>query len=142
MEQNPLPQLIESHQFEPVVQQVSGGREWTIRIRFHNGVPVFHLMNTALRGVPHPTTIDSLGRHILLDIDSTVTDGKLSYRLKLDISANIQYELMSPETGDKRQSITIKKEEKGYSLMHVDMSQLKVYGVIQPCAPGSSMMNS
>ena len=131
IEQDPMPQLIASRQFEPVVQRVAGGQEWTMRIRFYNGMPVFHLLNTALKAIPHPTIKDMGGTPILLDIDSLVADGKLSYRLKLDIPDNTQYEMMSPETGDQKQPVTISKEKKGYSIMQVDMSNVKIYGVIQ-----------
>ena len=132
VEQNPLPQLIASHQFEPVVQQISGGREWVIRIRFHSNIPVIHLMNTAMQAIPHPSIKDIGGTPILLDINSAVVDGKLSYRLKLDIPEHAKYEMISPETADHKQVITITKEKKGYAVINVDMSNLTVYGVIQP----------
>ena len=125
-EQNPIPQ------FEPIVQQLTGAKEWVIRPRIHSGVPVFHLMNTAMQAIPHPTIRDMGGTPILQDINSAVTDGKLSYRIKLDIPENIQYEMMSPETKDQKQPVTIMKEN-GYSILQVDMSHLKIYGVIQPC---------
>ena len=131
IEHDQIPQLIKSHQFEPVVQQVAGGKEWTMKIRFHNGIPVFHLLNTALKAIPHPTIKDMRGTPILLDIDSLVTDGKLSYRLKLDIPENIKFEMMSPETSDQKQLVTITKEKKGYAIIQVDMSKVKIYGVIQ-----------
>ncbi len=131
IEQDPVSQLVTSRQFEPVIQQLSGGREWAIRLRLHNGVPTFHLMNTAMKAIPHPTLKDLSGIPVLQDIDSSVADGKLSYRLKLDIPGNIQFEMMSPETDAQKQPVTITKEKKGYSLMQVDMSQLKIYGVIQ-----------
>jgi hypothetical protein len=132
IEHDPIPQLTSAHQFEPVVQQLAGGNEWAVKVRFHDGVPVFHLMNTALKAIPHPTVKDVGGTPVLLDIDSSVADGKLSYRLKLDMPENIKYALMSPETGDQKQPVTITKEKKGYFIMHVDMSRLKVYGIIQP----------
>ena len=131
IEQNPIPQFIASQQFEPVIQQTAGSREWALRLRIHNGVPVFHLLNTAMRAIPHPSIRDMSGVPILLDIDSTIVDGNLSYRLKLDIPENIQYEMMSPETGDQKQVVTITKEG-DYSILQIDMSQMKVYGVIQP----------
>ena len=132
IDQNPLPPLITSKQFEPVVQQMSGGKGWVVRIRFHNDLPVIHLMNTALKGIPHPSLMDAWGGKTLQDIDSLVADGKLSFRLKLDIPENIKYEMISPETADQKQLIAIMKEKKGYSIMNVDMSFVKVYGVIQP----------
>jgi hypothetical protein len=131
VEQDPIPQMIASGQFEPVIHQVTGSKEWVIRLRLHNGVPVFHLMNTAMQAIPHPTIKDFGGNPILLDIDSSVADGKLSYRLKLDFPENTQFVMMSPETGDQKQPVTITKGKKGYSVMQVDMSEMKIYGVIQ-----------
>jgi len=132
-EQDPIPQLIASQRFEPVVQQAAGEPGWALRLRIHNGVPVFHFLNTAMRAVPHPNIIDEFfgGVQILLDIESAVAYGKLSYRINLDIPENLQYEMMSPETKDQKQPVTITKEN-GYSLLQVDMSHLKIYGVIQP----------
>jgi hypothetical protein len=132
IERDPLLSLITSKQFEPVVQLIAGSDEWAVRIRYHNDIPVFHLMNTALKAIPHPNIKEDVwGVPILLDIDSLVADGKLSYRLKLDIPENMKYEMMSPETGNQEQWVTITKEKKGYSVMQVDMSKVKIYGVIQ-----------
>lgn len=131
IDQDPVPQLIASNQFAPVVQQTAGGKEWALRVRIHDGVPVFHLLNTAMRAIPHPTIKDMGGTPILLDIDSSVTDGNLAYRMKLDIPEGVHYEMMSPETGDRRQSVSVTKEKKGYYLLQADMSKMKVYSVIQ-----------
>ena len=89
-------------------------------------------MNTAIQAIPHPSTKDVWGAPVLLDIDSAVTDGHLSYKLKLDIPENTRFEMMRPETKDHKQLVPITKEEGGYSIIQVDMSQIKIYGVIQP----------
>lgn len=132
VDQDPIPGLISSRQFEPVIQQVAGGQGWVMRIRYHKGVPVFHLMNTAMKAIPHPSIKDLNGVPVLQDIESSVADGKLSYRLKLNIPENISFEMMSPDTGNQKQSVEITKEKRGYSTMQVDMDKVKVYGVIQP----------
>ncbi len=48
------------------------------------------------------------------------------------LNNRFKFEMMSPETDAQKQPVTITKEKKGYSLMQVDMSKLKIYGVIQP----------
>ena len=65
-----------------------------------------------MRAIPHPTIKDMDGNSVLLDIESSVTDRKISYRLKLDILENIRFDMMSPETGALKQPVTITKEKK------------------------------
>jgi len=84
IDHNPIPQLIESKQLEPIMQLVAGAGGWAARLRLHNDVPVIHLMNTALHAVPHPTIRDMSGNPILLDINSAATGGTRTYRLQLD----------------------------------------------------------
>jgi hypothetical protein len=80
---------------------VKGDTRWALRIRFFEGEPTFHFMNTAITLIPHPTIKDNGIVAILQDIDSQITDSRLSYQLRMKLSDGIQLAVMSPETGDK-----------------------------------------
>lgn len=128
---NPLAGLIEAGKFSPIIQQTAGDERWAARIRFYDGEFTMHFMNTAMNPIPHPTIKDNGGVAIIQDIDSSIKDNKLSYRIRMKLPANIQLAVMSPETGDKKRRITLKKE-KGYYSLDIDLSDMKIYAVAQP----------
>jgi hypothetical protein len=128
---DPLTDLIKTNQIRPVIQQTKGDTRWAVRIRFFDGRPTFHFMNTALIPIPHPTIKDNGGVAILHDIDSTIEDNKLSYQIRMKLPDAVSLEVMSPETGDKKQTATLKKE-KGYYSLDIDLSLMKIYAIAQP----------
>jgi hypothetical protein len=128
---DPLPELIKSGKFRSVIEQIKGDTRWAARIRMYEGKLTVHFMNTAMQPVPHPTLKDNGGISILQDIDSQIKDNQLSYRIRLKLPGDLPLEVMSPETGGKRQITTLKKE-KGYFVLDIDLSRMKIYAIAQP----------
>jgi hypothetical protein len=128
---NPLPELIETKKMQPVIEQVEGDPRWAVRIRMFEGKITLHFINTALHPIPHPTIKDNGGISILQDIDSQIKDNSLSYRIRLKLPKDIQLEVISPETRERKQTTTLKKE-KGFFSLKIDLAAIKLYAVAQP----------
>lgn len=127
---NPLEKLIKEEKFIPAVKQLAGDKRWAVRIRFYEGKPVLHFMNTTLVAVPHPTIKDSSGTAVLKDIETKITDNKLSYRINRLKVPLTQLSVMSPETNGKVVKVGI-QHEKRYSVINLDLEGIKVYAVAQ-----------
>lgn len=133
----PLDKLIaEEGKFDPVLKQVAGDKRWAVRIRFYNGKPVIHFMNTALVAIPHPTLKDnplakgSAGTPVLMDMETKIVDNKLAYRIRnLNVPLS-QLSVVSPELGEKIINAEIKNGEK-YTTIVLDLTGVKVYAVAQ-----------
>jgi len=125
-----LEKLIREDEFIPVIKQLTGDKRWAVRIRFYEGKPVLHFMNTALVAVPHPIIKDNSGTAVLKDIETKITDNKLSYRInRLKVPLN-QLSVMSPETNGKVVKAEIQHEKK-YSVINLNLEGVKVYAVAQ-----------
>jgi hypothetical protein len=130
IDSDPLPELIKIKKIQPVIEQLKGDTRWAVRIRMFEGKFTLHFINTAMLPISHSTIKDNEGVSILQDIDSQIKDNSLSYRLRLKLPENIQLEVMSPETKDKRQMVILKKE-KGYHFFDIDLANMKIYAVAQ-----------
>ncbi len=127
---NPLEKLIKEDKFIPAVKQLAGDKRWAVRIRFYEGKPVIHFMNTALVAVPHPTIKDNSGTAVLKDIETKITDNKLSYRInRLNVPLT-QLSVLSPETNGKVVKVEIRHEKK-YTVINLNLEGIKVYAVAQ-----------
>jgi len=132
----PLDKLIEEGKFDPVLKQVAGDKRWAARIRFYNGKPTVHFMNTAIAAIPHPTLKDnpiakgSSGTPVLMDMETKIEDNKLSYRIRnLNVPLS-QLSVVSPELGEKIINAEIQHGKK-YSTISLDLTGVKVYAVAQ-----------
>jgi hypothetical protein len=125
-----LDKLIQEGRFKPVLTQVGGDKRWAVRMRWHDGKLLFHFLNAAIKAIPHPTIKDNGGVAILQDIDSFITDNRLSYRLNLKSMNETSYLLQSPELKEDKRLITCTRKGKEYSL-DVDLSDIKLYAVLQ-----------
>ena len=123
--------LIAAKKFSPVIRQTAGDERWAARIRFYNGEFTMHFMNTAMNPLPHPTIKDNGGVAIIQDIDSHITDNKLSFEIRMDALPQAQYALKSPELKEKHRDVVCTKGKKGLQLLDVDLSGVKIYGVVQ-----------
>ena len=128
---DPLAGLIAAKKFSPVIRQTAGDERWAARIRFYNGEFTMHFMNTAMNPLPHPTIKDNGGVAIIQDIDSHITDNKLSFEIRMDALPQAQYALKSPELKEKHRDVVCTKGKKGLQLLDVDLSGVKIYGVVQ-----------
>ncbi|RIH65536.1 hypothetical protein D1164_07640 [Mariniphaga sediminis] len=128
---NPLGKLIEEGNFQPVIKQLSGDERWAVRIRFQDGKPVLHFMNTALKAIPHPIYKDHSNNPILKDIHSDTKDDKLVYEINTKRVALPALLVKSPELEDNARNVNIENVKRGYLTIHVDLSGVKVYAVAQ-----------
>jgi hypothetical protein len=126
-----LEKLIQKGKFHPALKQISGDKRWAARIRIHEGKPVIHFMNTALTAVPHPTIKDNSRIAILKDIESKITDNKLSYEIDTKRIALSQLSLMSPEIGGETREVSIHSAKQGTSTINVNLEGVKIYAVVQ-----------
>jgi hypothetical protein len=128
---DPLAGLIRSKKFSPVIRQTSGDDRWAARIRFYDGTFTMHFLNTAMKAVPHSDIKDNGGVPIIQDINSLITDNRLSYEIRMDDLHSHQYLLMSPELKDKKRKAAFGNGKKGRQKLDVDLSGIKIYGVLQ-----------
>lgn len=128
---DPLSGLIQSKKISPVIRQTSGDGRWAARIRLYDGEFAMHFVNTAMKPIPHQDIKDNGGVPIIQDIDSLITDNTLSYEIKGSALPGEQYVLLSPELKDKNRKVTAGKGKKGYQVLDIDLSGIKVYGVLQ-----------
>lgn len=127
---NPLSDLLKKRRFSPAIKQLSGDAGWVVKIRFHKGSPVIHLMNTAIKALPHPVIKDIPGVAILKDIDSTVKDNKLSFEIDKRKLSLPDMALMSPELGEEKRLAAITSKDKRYSILKADLEKVRIYAVI------------
>jgi hypothetical protein len=125
-----LDKLIQKGSFRPVLNQVSGDKRWAVRIRIHQGRPVFHFMNTALTAVAHPTLKDVPGVPILMDMESKITDNNLTFEVDTHRLKLSQLFLMSPELGEAK-VVSIQEGERGVSIINANLKGIKTYAVMQ-----------
>ncbi|WP_298652657.1 hypothetical protein [uncultured Proteiniphilum sp.] len=128
---DPLAGLIQSGKFSPVIRQTGGDERWTARIRFYDGEFTMHFMNTAMKAIPHPQIKDNGGIAIIQDIDSSITNNQLSYEIRINALPDHPYLLKSPELKDKNRKVISGKGKKGHQVLNIDLSGIKVYGVLQ-----------
>ncbi|HBK32237.1 MAG TPA: hypothetical protein DEF88_14740 [Porphyromonadaceae bacterium] len=131
IDSDPLSELMDKGEFSPVITQTGGDPRWAVRMRMNDGKFTMHFMNTAMKPVPHPTIKDNQGLAIIQDIDSFITNNRLSYEIKLKSLPSQQLRLMSPETNDKKQIINLKKNKSGAYRFDVDLSDIKIYALLQ-----------
>ena len=122
--------LIQKGKFHPVLKQVSGDKGWVARIRFHEGKPVIHFMNTALIAIPHPTTKDTPGTPLLKDIDSGVKNNRLCYEINTKVVPLSQVSIMSPEIGTEKRAVVIRGTKKEYSTIDINLEGVKIYAIV------------
>jgi len=125
-----LEQLIQAGQFSPVITQTSGDNRWAVRIRLHNGRPVLHFLNTAMKAIPHGTLKDNSNVAIIGDIASHITDNKLTYELKLPVAAFTGSGAASPETGGQSLPLSVSGKKGNLSVLSIDLTGISVYAVV------------
>jgi hypothetical protein len=128
---DPLEKLIAEGKFKPVITQLAGDFRWAARIRFYKDKPVIHFMNTALIAVPHPTVKDNAGIGILKDINSAITDNKLSYAIDTARLPLSKLSIMSPELDEEARDVNIEHIGKNAWNIKVNLEGIKVYAVLQ-----------
>jgi len=128
---DPLEKLIQKGKFTPALKQLSGDKRWAARIRFHEGKPVIHFMNTALIAVPHPTLKDTRGISVLKDLKSKITDNNLTYEIDTKRIALSQFCMMSPELGEEVRKVSISEVKHGISTLNVNLEGIITYAVVQ-----------
>jgi hypothetical protein len=128
---DPLAKLIQDGSFKPVIRQLSGDERWAVRIRLHDGKPVFHFMNTALVAVPHPSLKDYSNNPVLKDIDSASKDNNLVYELDMRGIGLSDLLVKSPELGDDSRNVIIRIEKQGITTIRVNLDNVKIYAVAQ-----------
>jgi hypothetical protein len=133
---NALEQLIQKGKFHPVLKQLSGDERWSARIRFYADRPVIHLLSNGLIAVPHPSIKDMTGIPILQDIETSIEDTNLTYRINSKKIPLTPMSVMSPELGIKKRDVTIRDIKSGLSEISVNLEGVKVYAVVQ-CNTGN-----
>ncbi|MCK5811600.1 MAG: hypothetical protein KAG94_01755 [Clostridiales bacterium] len=128
---NPLDKIIEKKLLEPLIWQIKGDDRWVLRARKHGSKIMIHLLNSALKAKEHPTLKDRNGNSILKEFESDITENKLVYRFNSSILKLTNIELLSPELGSKRIDVNIIEISKEISEIHLDLSNIKLYAVIQ-----------
>jgi hypothetical protein len=127
----PLHQLISTRKFTPVISLLKGDPRWAARIRFYNGKPTIHFMNTALAPVPHPTIKDISGIPVIKTIESKITDNELVYSIKTTGVDFSHLSVMSPELGDQQIPVTVTATGRQHVIINVNLAAVKVYAVAQ-----------
>ena len=128
---DPLKDLIAKGKLKPVLTQFSGDPGWAARIRFYDNKPVIHFMNTALIAVPHPNVKDTAGNGILENINSGISNNKLSYQIDTSKVPLSRLSILSPELKEQKRDVTINTTGKNTSDIKVDLEGVKVYAVLQ-----------
>jgi hypothetical protein len=128
---DPLKDLISKGKLKPVLTQLSGDPGWAARIRFYDNKPVIHFMNTALIAVPHPTVKDTAGNGILENINSGITNNKLSYQIDTSKVPLSRLSILSPELKEQKRDVVFNTTGKNTSDIKVDLEGVKVYAVLQ-----------
>jgi hypothetical protein len=125
-----LGKLMAQGTFKPILKQIAGGKGWVARLRIYKDKPVIHFMNTMLIGIPHPTIKDNGGVSILSDIGSKIADNNLQYEINTDRIKLTGLKIMSPELADGQRAGAIQKGKNGYSILNVNLNEVKVYAEI------------
>jgi hypothetical protein len=128
---HPLENLILKGKFHPLLTQISGDKRWAVRIRFYGDEPVFHFMNTALVAVPHPDIKDTGGIPVLKDIESSIENNNLVYRININKITAAQLSVISPELGEEKRNVDIRYVKKGFSEISINLDGVKVYATVQ-----------
>lgn len=126
---DPLKELLSKGRFHPVVKQISGNRDWAVRVRFYDKKPALHFLNTALVAIPHPAIKDMSGIPVLKDIRSVGRDNKLVYEVDTGRLPLPALSAMSPEWGKEQRIITFDKISRNISRMHVNLEDTTIYAV-------------
>jgi hypothetical protein len=127
----PLQQLIAAGKFKPVIRQIKGDKRWVVRIRLHNGKPVFHCLNTDLTAIPHPTLKDLSDIPILIGLDSAIADNELAYEINTAAFSLTRLSVMSPELKGEQRPVSITSKSKGTATLEINLEGVKVYAVVQ-----------
>lgn len=128
---NPVTELIQKKQLQPVIIQKAGDNRWAVRVRKYKEKTVLHFMNTAIKAIPHPALKDASGAAILKDIDTPITDNRLQYEIDLTKLPLTSLVLLSPETGEEKRTIQIVKGKNNKAILHVNLEGIKAYAVGQ-----------
>jgi len=128
---DPLKDLIEEGRFRPMLRQLSGNPLWAARIRFYKEGPAIHFLNRGLVAVPHPTIRESSGLPVLKDFHSAGGDNKLEYEFDAGKILFSQLSVRSPELGDDRRLVTVRKGKNDRSILQVNLEGVETYAVAQ-----------
>jgi hypothetical protein len=127
----PLEKLITAGAFKPVLRQVKGDPRWAARIRFYNGIPAIHFMNTGLRAIPDEIK-DLSGIPLMKDIESLVKDNDCTYEIDTRAIKLPELSLMSPELEEEKRTVSIRKTSEDHASIRVNLEGVKIYAVAQP----------
>jgi len=129
-----LDNLIASGWIVPRIKQVAGDKRWAARLRIYQNNIVLHIMNRALKAVPHPETKDSETKvPVLLDMESSSSSNYLEYIMEFNGIGKPWKNtvIMSPELGDEKRAVKLEIISDTCVKLYIDLSGIKVYGVIQ-----------
>jgi hypothetical protein len=114
-----------------VLTQIAGDKRWAARIRFYGDEPVIHFMNTALVAIPHPVIKDIGGIPVLKDIESSIKNNNLVYRININKITASQLSVISPELGEETRKVDISYVKKGFFEINIDLIGVKIYATVQ-----------
>lgn len=129
-----LDNLIASGRIIPRIKQISGDKTWAARLRIYQDNIVLHIMNRALKAIPHPEVKDSETKvPVLLDIESLSSSNNLEYIIEFSGIGKPWKEavIMSPELGDEERAVKLERISDTCVKVGIDLSGVKVYGAIQ-----------
>jgi hypothetical protein len=128
---DPVEKLIQQSRFHPLLTQLSGDNRWAARIRFYNDQPVIHFMNTAMIAVPHPVIKDNGGIPVIKEIESSIENNNLVYKININRIPLSELSVISPELGAERRNTEIKYLKKGFAEININLDGVKVYATVQ-----------
>lgn len=128
-----LDSFIVSGNIIPRIRQVSGDTRWTSRLRVHEEGVVLHLMNRALKAIPHPELKDKNNVQVLLDIESFNSSNRIEYIIEFN-GIGTPWDkavVMSPELGDENRIVKLEKISNTCIKIYIDLNRIRLYGVVQ-----------
>ncbi|MDY3286912.1 MAG: alpha-amylase family protein [Eubacteriales bacterium] len=127
-----LSAMLESGVIRPAITQTEGETTWAMRLRRNDGRFFLHILNRALKSVPHPTvrvTETHGGGQIIADIEKTNCGGRVSVILRVPVPERL--ELRTPERGRLAFPVETEKLADGGTKLTFDLSDITLYAVVQ-----------
>ncbi|WP_246228617.1 hypothetical protein [Paraflavitalea devenefica] len=126
-----LNNLLTTRKCTPAVVQTAGNSNWAIRARKHKDRTVFHFLNTALVGKPHPVIRDISNVPVLNGIEADTKDNRLVVEVNTRIIPVSSLTVVSPELAAQNRVVTVIKKSQQVVELHFDLSDIKIYAVAQ-----------
>lgn len=126
--------LIASGKISPRIRQIAGDKGWTARLRVYGENTVLHIMNRVPEAVPHPEVKDCETKvPVLMDIEYSGSSNCLEYIIEFS-GIGKPWEMpviMSPELGGEKRTVKLERISDTCIKVNIDLTGVKVYGVIQ-----------